>query len=114
MERLNRKLCFLERCKLQRDEAADEGRAGCSVSVGEGNIKRKHCSGLRHQDSRELNMLCVFIRVRSVAYHIFTMISKFKTFNVNIIYHNKVISKRSSLDINELWSSSFLVNLIEQ
>ena len=56
VERLNRKLCFLERCKPQRDEAADEGRAGCSVSVGEGNIKGKHCSDLRHQDSRELNM----------------------------------------------------------
>ena len=56
VERLNRKLCFLERCKPQRDKAADEGRAGCSVSVREGNIKRKHCSYLRHQDSRELNM----------------------------------------------------------
>ena len=56
VERLNRKLCLLERCKLQRDKAADEGRVACSVSVGEGNIKRKHCSDLRHQDSRELNM----------------------------------------------------------
>ena len=56
VERLNRKLCFPERCKLQKDEAADEGRAGCSVSVGEGNIKGKHCSDLRHQDSRKLNM----------------------------------------------------------
>ena len=56
VERLNRKLCFLECCKLQRDKDADEGRAGCSVSVGEGNIKGKHCSDLRHQDSRELNM----------------------------------------------------------